>query len=96
MGQPLEGQVAVVVGSSSGMGRATALAYGRAGAQVVLAARRAEEVARLGGDEFTLLFLNKGAEKEMAEIAAAIVNSRSAINSFHYRFVFGFKQIHAW
>jgi diguanylate cyclase (GGDEF)-like protein len=36
-------------------------------------ARRAEEVARLGGDEFTLLFLNKGDEKEMGALADAIL-----------------------
>ncbi|MDG4721729.1 MULTISPECIES: diguanylate cyclase domain-containing protein [Thalassospira] len=37
------------------------------------AGRRAEEVARLGGDEFTMLFINKGREKEMCEIAGAIL-----------------------
>ena len=31
-----------------------------------------------------------------SEIAAAIVNSRSAINSFHFLFSFGVRQIHAW
>jgi NADP-dependent 3-hydroxy acid dehydrogenase YdfG len=50
MGQPIEGQVAVVMGASSGMGRATALAYARAGAKVVLAARRAEELAAAARD----------------------------------------------
>ncbi len=38
------------------------------------AARRAEEVARLGGDEFTMLFINKGGEKEMIEMADAILS----------------------
>ncbi|MFV1850172.1 MAG: diguanylate cyclase domain-containing protein [Thalassospira sp.] len=38
------------------------------------AARRAEEVARLGGDEFTILFINKGGEKEMSVIADAILD----------------------
>lgn len=37
------------------------------------AGRRAEEVARLGGDEFTMLFINKGREQEMREIADAIL-----------------------
>jgi NAD(P)-dependent dehydrogenase (short-subunit alcohol dehydrogenase family) len=37
----LSGQVVVVAGASSGMGRATALALGAAGARVVLASRRA-------------------------------------------------------
>jgi NADP-dependent 3-hydroxy acid dehydrogenase YdfG len=46
----LEGQVAVIVGSSSGMGRATALAYAGAGAQVVLAARSAEKLDALASE----------------------------------------------
>ncbi|BDW95659.1 hypothetical protein MACH10_13440 [Thalassospira tepidiphila] len=41
------------------------------------AARRAEELARLGGDEFTLLFLNKGSDKEMVKIAEAIIAEMS-------------------
>jgi NAD(P)-dependent dehydrogenase (short-subunit alcohol dehydrogenase family) len=40
----LEGQVAIVVGASSGMGRATALAFVAEGARVVLAARRQREI----------------------------------------------------
>ncbi|WP_404420905.1 diguanylate cyclase domain-containing protein [Thalassospira australica] len=36
-------------------------------------ARRAEEVARLGGDEFTLFLINKGGEKEMADLADDII-----------------------
>nr|WP_210329363.1 SDR family oxidoreductase [Methylorubrum zatmanii] len=51
----LHGAVVVIVGASSGIGRAAALAFARAGAHVVAAARRreplerlAEECARLG------------------------------------------------
>ena len=43
----LEGQVAVVVGSSSGMGQATAVAYAGAGAKVVLAARSEDKLNKL-------------------------------------------------
>ena len=39
----LEGKVAIVTGASSGIGKATALAYAREGAAVVLAARRRRE-----------------------------------------------------
>jgi NAD(P)-dependent dehydrogenase (short-subunit alcohol dehydrogenase family) len=50
----LEGRVVLVTGASSGIGAATAVAFGEAGAKVVLAARRAERLAalaeRIGGD----------------------------------------------
>ena len=52
----LHGQVAVVTGASSGLGRAAALALARAGVQVVLAARTqatldgvAQECSQSGG-----------------------------------------------
>ena len=51
--QNLAGQVAIVVGSSSGMGRATAVALAREGMRVMAAARRETELAALR-DEVTL------------------------------------------
>jgi NADP-dependent 3-hydroxy acid dehydrogenase YdfG len=57
----LKGQMAIVVGASSGMGRATALAFVAEGAKVALAARRqgeidalVAEVKRAGGEAIAL------------------------------------------
>ena len=47
MGFSLADKVAIVVGSSSGMGRATAVTFAEAGAKVVLAARSADKLAAL-------------------------------------------------
>ena len=43
MHKPFEGKVVIVTGASSGIGAATALAFGRQGAKVVVAARRADK-----------------------------------------------------
>ena len=40
----LENKVAIIVGSSSGMGKATARSYAQAGASVVLAARSKDKL----------------------------------------------------
>ncbi len=47
MTRSLEGQRAVVVGASSGMGRATAVALARAGCRVMAAARREDRLVEL-------------------------------------------------
>jgi NAD(P)-dependent dehydrogenase (short-subunit alcohol dehydrogenase family) len=49
-GSSMAGKVAIVTGASSGIGRATAISFGRAGAKVLVVARRAdkgEETVRL-------------------------------------------------
>lgn len=61
--QPLTNKIAVVTGASSGIGAATALALGNAGASVVLHARQnrsgaervAEQIQRAGGQTLILL-----------------------------------------
>ena len=57
----LKGQAAIVVGASSGMGRATALAFAAEGAKVAVAARRkgeldalVAEIAKRGGEAVAL------------------------------------------
>lgn len=46
----LKGQVAIIIGASSGMGRATALAFVAEGAQVAIAARRKAELDGLAAE----------------------------------------------
>lgn len=53
----LEGKVAVVTGATSGIGRATAVEFGRAGARVVVAGRRQAE-----GEETVALVESAGGE----------------------------------
>lgn len=48
--QPIESQAVVVTGASSGIGEATAQVLAEAGANLVLAARRAERLERIAGD----------------------------------------------
>lgn len=45
--RPLEGKVAIVTGASSGIGFETALEMARAGAKVVVGARREEKLGKL-------------------------------------------------
>jgi 3-oxoacyl-[acyl-carrier protein] reductase len=59
--QRLTGQVAIVTGSSSGIGKAIALRFGAEGAKVVVAARRialcqrtADEIMKRGGEAWAL------------------------------------------
>ena len=49
-GQPLVGQVALITGGGRGLGREIAMAFARAGADVALTARTAEEIQETGDE----------------------------------------------
>ena len=49
MGQALKGKVAIITGASRGIGKATAVAYAREGAKVVVAARSETESPKIAG-----------------------------------------------
>ena len=73
--RPLDGRVAIITGAATGIGRASALLFARAGARLVLADVRAEELAQtaaavreVGGDPVTVT-----ADLAKAEDCAAVV-----------------------
>jgi NAD(P)-dependent dehydrogenase (short-subunit alcohol dehydrogenase family) len=75
------GKVALVTGSNSGLGKATALAFAQEGAKVVLSARRAEEgaqVARLIKDAGGEAVFVRADVSEKADIEALIARAVEA------------------
>jgi NAD(P)-dependent dehydrogenase (short-subunit alcohol dehydrogenase family) len=89
MDSKFKGEVALVTGGSSGIGRATALAFARDGAKVVVASRRtdqSEETVRLikaGGGE--ALFVRTDMKKP-AEIAALVARTVEHFGQLDYAF----------
>ncbi|HEY0100041.1 MAG TPA: SDR family oxidoreductase [Pyrinomonadaceae bacterium] len=82
--RPLNEQVVVVTGASSGIGRATAIEFGRRGASVVLAARNAEalstaarEVEAAGGGARTLVV-----QTDVADSAQVLRLAEETVNRF--------------
>ncbi len=84
--RPLEGRLALVTGASRGIGAATALALGKAGAHVVLTARTAggleeveEKIHNLGGTA-TIAPLDLTENDSIARLATAIAGRWQALD----------------
>jgi NAD(P)-dependent dehydrogenase (short-subunit alcohol dehydrogenase family) len=77
----MNGRVALITGASSGIGRATAEAFGAKGARVVLAARRQEELASLAteiearGGEATVIKTDVSATKDVERMVAHAIET---------------------
>lgn len=83
------GKVAIVTGGSSGIGRATAIAFAREGAKVVVASRREAEgqetiqlVKEVGSDGF---FVKTDMAKE-AEVKVMVEKTMQAYDRLDYAF----------
>jgi NAD(P)-dependent dehydrogenase (short-subunit alcohol dehydrogenase family) len=89
MATKLDGKVAIVTGGSSGIGRATAVAFAKEGATVVVAARRTEEgeetvrLAKEAGSE--ALFLQTDVSKA-AEVEALVNKTVEIYGRLDYAF----------
>jgi NAD(P)-dependent dehydrogenase (short-subunit alcohol dehydrogenase family) len=78
----LEGQVAIIVGASSGMGRATALAFVTEGAKVVVAGRRQAELDALVAEIKTLGGVAVGPAADVAQRRDVDAIVRTAVERF--------------
>ncbi len=79
MDQRFQGKTIIITGASSGIGKQTAIAFGKAGARVALAARRLEaceqtaEAIRAGGGEALALQADVASEDDVQRMVALTV-----------------------
>lgn len=82
-GDVFRGKVVWITGASAGIGRALALAFGRAGARLVLSARNAdalEEAARASGAEARVLPLDLTRLAELPGVAARALEAFGGVD----------------
>ena len=82
----LENKVAIITGSSRGIGKAIALAYAKEGAKVILASRKqeqldaaAEEIRTLGA-EVTAIATNTGYEEQCQALVNQVIEKYSRVD----------------
>ena len=83
---PLDGKVAIITGAATGIGRATALLFARAGARLTLADARADELARTAaevrraGGEAVPVTADLARPEDCAAVVAAAVSDAGRID----------------